>query len=210
MTIFGKCPFYRECKNPTIGIGLGQCDLGDQAICEGDMEYCDKPDDLKKQLLEQKRDAGNGEKEKDRKKLSSYTVLVVDDQDAVGRLVSVLLSRLGHRCTLALSGSEALGKAIHTTFDAVVTDIVMPGMDGICLTKELLTLYPRLPVMVMTAHSKDYSTESALMAGARDFITKPFTVDEFVFRFRKMMRDHTLLTRMESRQKEMTLAKPPS
>ena len=51
MSNFGKCQFYRESDNPSVGIGLGHCDLaGDQAICEGDIQYCDKSGDLRRQL----------------------------------------------------------------------------------------------------------------------------------------------------------------
>jgi len=64
----------------------------------------------------------------------------------------------------------------------VITDIVMPEMNGIALTRELLGLYPKLPVMIMTGHSKEYPTGLALAAGARDFIGKPFSNHEFILR----------------------------
>jgi FixJ family two-component response regulator len=72
-------------------------------------------------------------------------------------------------------------------------------------TKELLSLYPKLPIVVMIGHSKEHSTESALLAGARDFIEKPFTIDEFILRFNKMMRDQGILSQMEAKQNEMFL-----
>jgi diguanylate cyclase (GGDEF)-like protein len=66
----------------------------------------------------------------------------------------------------------------------------MPLTDGITLTKELLKLYPNLPVMIMTGHADEHAAESAISAGAREFIKKPFFIDEFILRFDKMMRDH--------------------
>ena len=208
MSNFGKCQFYRESDNPSVGIGLGHCDLaGDQAICEGDIQYCDKSGDLRKQLLEEKKKEGlnNKGEEDQKKKPSHYRVLVVDDQEPMGKLVAVLLARLGHQCITARNGAEALNKILQNKVDAVISDIVMPEMDGIVLTKKLLSLYPRLPILIMTAHGKEYSAESALMAGARDFIEKPFPIEEFAVRFNKMMRDHGMLSRMEARQNEITL-----
>jgi len=96
-----------------------------------------------------------------------------------------------------------LDKIGHEKFDAVITDIVMPGMDGIALTKKLLGLYPILPIMIVTGYSKDYPAESALAAGARDFIGKPFRYDELILRFNKMMSDHEILLRIDAKQKEM-------
>jgi diguanylate cyclase (GGDEF)-like protein len=66
----------------------------------------------------------------------------------------------------------------------------MPLMDGITLTRELLKLYPNLPIMIMTGHTDEHSAESAIAAGAQEFIKKPFFIDEFILRFDKMMRDH--------------------
>jgi response regulator RpfG family c-di-GMP phosphodiesterase len=57
--------------------------------------------------------------------------------------------------------------------------------------------------MIITGHSKEYPTESAIMAGARDFIGKPFPLDEFILRFNKMMSDHRISLEMESKQNEM-------
>jgi DNA-binding response OmpR family regulator len=94
---------------------------------------------------------------------------------------------------------------IQNRCDAVITDIVMPEKDGITLTKELLSMYPKLPIMVMTGFSQEHPTESALSAGARDFIKKPFSIDEFILRFNKMMRDHEMLCQIEAEHNERFL-----
>ena len=72
-------------------------------------------------------------------------------------------------------------------FDAIVTNIVMPKMDGITLTKELLKRTPKLPIMVITDPDNEFSSVTALAAGAREFIKKPFSLTEFGTRFEKMM-----------------------
>jgi two-component system cell cycle response regulator len=117
-------------------------------------------------------------------------ILIVDDEEMMSSFVVSLLSQHGHQCETAKDGIEALEKIKKNSFDSAVIDVVMPLMDGITLTKELLRLYPNLPIMIMTGHADDHSAESAIAAGAREFIKKPFSIDEFILRFAKMMRDH--------------------
>jgi diguanylate cyclase (GGDEF)-like protein len=101
-----------------------------------------------------------------------------------------LLAQKGHQCETAMNGLEALDKISKTEFDAVITDIVMPEMDGISLTKELSKRLQSLPVMIITGHAEEYSAETAMASGAREFIKKPFSTTEFIIRFDKMMREH--------------------
>jgi two-component system, OmpR family, response regulator ResD len=134
-------------------------------------------------------------------KIPRYNVLVVDDEEAVRRLVVTLLSQRGHQCFQAADGADALNRAAANKFDAVVTDIVMPQMDGIALTKELLKRNPKLPIMVMTGH--EFSSVTAVAAGAKEFIKKPFSPTEFALRFQKMMSDYELLLEIEAKQREL-------
>jgi diguanylate cyclase (GGDEF)-like protein len=123
-------------------------------------------------------------------KMGSYRVLIVDDEEMIGNFLCSLLPRYGHSCEVAKGGIEALEKIKNDSFDAAVIDIVMPHMDGVTLTEELLRLYSNLPVMLMTGHAQEHSAESAMAAGAREFIKKPFSIQEFIIRFDKMMCDH--------------------
>ena len=128
-----------------------------------------------------------------RKKTIPYRVLVVDDQELMGKLIADLLARFGHRCKVARSGTEALAYMKEGEYDAVITDIVMPEMDGVALTKELLGLRPDLPIMVITGHGGSSFSDSVLLAGARDFITKSSSINEFILRFDKMMDNQRML-----------------
>jgi diguanylate cyclase (GGDEF)-like protein len=119
-----------------------------------------------------------------------YKVLVVDDEEQMRKLIVSLLSHKGHQCVTVSNGLEALDKITEDKFDAVITDIVMPEIDGITLTKELSKRYQNLPVMVVTGHAEEYSAETAVASGAREFINKPFSISEFLIRFDKMMHDH--------------------
>jgi CheY-like chemotaxis protein len=82
-----------------------------------------------------------------------HRVLIVDDEEMVRNLVCSLLSKYGHSCETAKDGVEALEKLKKNSFDSAVIDIVVPLMDGITLTKELLKLNPKFPVMIMTGHA---------------------------------------------------------
>ncbi len=194
MSNLEKCPFYRGPACSPTGRGLGRCDLEDsqEAICKGDIQFCDNPDVLRRQLLEQeKKEISSSEKQGDQeKKPLIYRVLVVDDQEQMRKTIAAILSKQEHQCVTASNGVEALNKINQTRFDAVIADIVMPEMDGVVLTREISSLYPNLPIMVMTGYSKEHSAESVITAGARDFIEKPFSIDEFILRFNKMMHNH--------------------
>ena len=99
---------------------------------------------------------------------SHYNILVVDDEEQIRKLIASLLATKGHHVTTARNGLEALDKI--GKYDAVISDVVMPEMDGITLTEELSKQYQSLPVMVMTGLTEDYLAETAIASGARTFI----------------------------------------
>ena len=115
------------------------------------------------------------------------SVLVVDDNEPMRETIASILSDKGHQCESAENGIEALEKCKGTKFDAVVTDLDMPGMDGITLTRELTRCFLDLPVMLMTAHDDDSLEGSAKNAGAREFLRKPFDISEFLTKFHRML-----------------------
>jgi diguanylate cyclase (GGDEF)-like protein len=119
-----------------------------------------------------------------------YKILVVDDEEPMSKLIVSLLSPKGHQCVTVSNGLEALHKIKENRFDALIADVVMPEMDGLALTRELSKHYQSLPVMIMTGHADEYSAETAIASGAREFISKLFSITEFIIRFHKMMCDH--------------------
>jgi len=129
---------------------------------------------------------------------SKFTILVVDDEELVRRFILTFLSQLGYSCVAALDGIDALDKMKENKIDAVITDIKMPRMDGILLTKEVSTQYPGVPVMVMTAFDEEYSAGTAISLGAREFIKKPFSPEEFAIRLNKMIGDSETMKRVKS------------
>ena len=117
-----------------------------------------------------------------------YGVLVVDDEEPIRNLVVTFLTRLGHWCVKATDGVDALVKMKKNKIDAIITDIKMPKMDGIKLTEEILKQYPGLPIMVMTGFAEENTAESAISAGAWEFIQKPFSAEELTIRLNKMVK----------------------
>jgi CheY-like chemotaxis protein len=129
---------------------------------------------------------------------SRYTILVVDDEELIRNLLVTFLSKLGHSCVIAIDGVDALDKMKRNKIDVVITDIKMPNMDGIILTNKISLQYPELPIMVMTAFDEEYSAGVAISAGAREFIKKPFSLDEFAIRLHKMINDSEALRRLKA------------
>jgi two-component system, OmpR family, alkaline phosphatase synthesis response regulator PhoP len=129
---------------------------------------------------------------------SKYTILVVDDEELLRKFIVTFLSQLGYSSVTAIDGVDALEKMNGNKIDAVITDIKMPKMDGIILTREISTRYPGVPVMVMTAFDEEYSAGTAISLGAREFIKKPFSPDEFAIRLSMMIGDSETMKRVKN------------
>jgi two-component system response regulator AtoC len=103
-------------------------------------------------------------------------LLLVDDEPAVLFTLSEVMTERGHRVITARSGEDALTKLDEA--DAVVTDLSMPGMDGLELMAQIVSRDPALPVILLTAHGSERVAVAAMKQGAYDYIAKPFDIDE--------------------------------
>ncbi|HEY2029201.1 MAG TPA: sigma-54 dependent transcriptional regulator, partial [Myxococcales bacterium] len=101
-------------------------------------------------------------------------VLVVDDEQSLRKVLAATLSREGYQVEVAEDGEEALIVLERDGADVIVTDLVMPKMDGLSLLRRVVQKHPDVPVIVVTAHGKIDSAVEAMKAGAFDFVTKPF------------------------------------
>ncbi|MCF8083527.1 MAG: sigma-54 dependent transcriptional regulator [Deltaproteobacteria bacterium] len=101
-------------------------------------------------------------------------ILIVDDEARMRHLLSIMLTRKGHRVDQAGDGVEALEMIESTPFDMVITDIKMPRLDGIGLLKEVSRMDIPCPVVFITAFATVESAVEAMRLGAADYITKPF------------------------------------
>ncbi|RME50809.1 MAG: sigma-54-dependent Fis family transcriptional regulator [Deltaproteobacteria bacterium] len=105
-------------------------------------------------------------------------ILVVDDESNMRKVLSAILRREGYRVTSAATGAEALAWLATHRAAAVLTDLRMPGMDGLTLLKEINATDPQLPVIILTAYGTVNSAVEALKEGAFDYIQKPFEQEE--------------------------------
>src|SRR5262245_42051969 len=104
------------------------------------------------------------------------TVLVVDDEPGVRFALTEVLSDRGHRVIAAASGAEAL--ELLDGVDVVVTDLAMPGMDGLELVQQIAARAPALPVILVTAHGSEQVLRIASSRGVCRCVPKPFDIDE--------------------------------
>ena len=121
-------------------------------------------------------------------------ILVVDDETDMTRLLQRTLEpELGCRVTMAFSGEMAVDILQQTSFDLVICDVKMPGMDGFELLNRIRADYPDLTVVMLTAFGNIESAVKAIKSGAYDFIAKPFERDEIIFKIRKALERSLLL-----------------
>jgi two-component system response regulator PilR (NtrC family) len=108
----------------------------------------------------------------------SGSILVVDDEEIMREILESLLTREGYHVRVATGGEEGLELARSFPFDAVIVDVMMPGMDGLTLLEELKKLDDELPILMVTAFASVETAIGAMKRGAFDYITKPFKNDE--------------------------------
>ncbi|NNL85613.1 MAG: sigma-54-dependent Fis family transcriptional regulator, partial [Myxococcales bacterium] len=133
------------------------------------------------------------------------SVLVVDDDPLVRETVEELLTESGYAVELTEGADAALALAAERDFGLVLSDIRMPGKDGMELLPELRELCPGMPVILMTGYASIDSAVSAMREGAFDYITKPFRNEELLvsleraFAYRTLERENSSLRRAVSK-----------
>jgi DNA-binding response OmpR family regulator len=115
-------------------------------------------------------------------------VLVVDDEEAIRSALSRALVAEGLAIELADSGSEGLRRALTEAFDLVILDLLMSGVDGLTVLRQLLRDRPWQPVMVLSCLADVRSKVDCFELGARDYLTKPFSLAELLARVRNQLR----------------------
>lgn len=117
-------------------------------------------------------------------------ILVVEDEDAIREFVVINLQRAGYDVVEANSGEAALQKyeGNHGEFDVAILDIMMPGIDGLTVCKELRKKSGNLGIIMLTAKTQEMDKVTGLMLGADDYVTKPFSPSELVARVDSLYR----------------------
>jgi len=118
------------------------------------------------------------------------TILIVDDEESILKLIRYNLESEGYKVIAVKSGEEALTKAFEINPDIIVLDLMLPGLNGIEVCK-ILTKDERtslIPVLMLTARSEDADIIAGLEAGADDYITKPFSPKILIARIKTVLR----------------------
>jgi DNA-binding response OmpR family regulator len=117
----------------------------------------------------------------------SSTILLVDDEDSIQKLLTYPLEREGYRVLQARDGEEALTRFASERVDLVVLDIMLPKLDGLEVCKRLRA-ESEVPIIMLTARDDELDKVLGLELGADDYITKPFSIREFRSRVRALLR----------------------
>lgn len=107
-------------------------------------------------------------------------ILIVDDSPVMQRLLGYMLTNAGYEVEEASNGPEALEVLGETPPDLIFLDIMMPEMDGFEVLRQIRERYEMksLPVIILTAKAQDVDRETAMRAGANEYLTKPYTSEE--------------------------------
>lgn len=128
-------------------------------------------------------------------------ILIVDDEADIRQVVTLVLQEAGYAVNTAESTESARILLKNEHYDAVVTDVKMPGEDGISLLSLVHQEYPETPVVLMTAYAQLQMAIDAIKKGAFDFIQKPFNLDYFKNVVDKAV-NYSKLQRMEKNQRD--------
>lgn len=130
--------------------------------------------------------------------MEKQKILAIDDDPFIRTLVAEIMAKLGHECDVAEDGLAALDKLAASSYTIVITDIKMPRLDGVELTKRIKEKYNNTDIIVITAYNADYKCTDVIRAGASDFISKPFNVDELEAKINRIIRERTLRHELET------------
>lgn len=130
-------------------------------------------------------------------------ILVVDDKEAMRDVLRKFLAAEGYAVAVAADGREALAKYNCEKFALVLTDIKMPALDGTELLAEILQINSRAIVILMTAFGSIEAAVAAIKNGATDYVSKPFQMDDVLFRVARALKEKNLEERVETLEGEI-------
>lgn len=118
-------------------------------------------------------------------------ILIVDDEEGLRLSMQEFVTMSGFKTYMAASAEEALAMLDERQVDVVITDIILPGMDGLELTDAIKKDY-NIDVIVLTGYSGDYSYEEAISKGASDLVFKPIRFEELILRLKRVLKERKL------------------
>src|SRR5688572_19901268 len=135
-------------------------------------------------------------------------ILVVEDEDSIAQFIQQGLSEAGYAVDLVGDGRLGLDYALGVTYDAIILDIMLPGLNGFALLRELRSQHVMTPVLCLTARDTVEDRVRGLDVGADDYLVKPFAFTELLARLRALLRRPPLQTQtlLQVADLEMNLA----
>lgn len=117
-------------------------------------------------------------------------ILIIEDEPALARALAITLNARGYQATVAVTGRAGLGLVVETHPDLILLDLGLPDLDGMSVL-EAVRAWSQVPVVVLSARQTSHDKVAALDAGADDYVTKPFAMDELLARIRAATRRST-------------------
>ncbi|HET7215392.1 MAG TPA: response regulator, partial [Terriglobia bacterium] len=134
-------------------------------------------------------------------------ILIVDDEASAREVCVEALRGMGMKTGTAESGARALAELESVGADIVLSDVRMPGMDGIELLKVVRQKYPQTDVVIMTGYGTIQASVEAIKLGAYDYLTKPFKMDEFKQVFRRLVEKRRLESENRALRQQLKVRK---
>ncbi|MBE7171533.1 MAG: response regulator transcription factor [Williamsia sp.] len=120
--------------------------------------------------------------------MDNKTVLIIEDDNDITQLLTIHLSDLGCKIATAANGQKGLVIAKAERFDLVILDLMLPGLNGMEICRKLRQTDRQTPILMLTAKSEEIDKVMGLETGADDYLTKPFSVREFIARVKVIFR----------------------
>ncbi len=118
----------------------------------------------------------------------THTILIIEDDQNIVNLISLHIKDLGFKTEHAATGTEGLRQSLEHEYDLIILDIMLPGLDGLEICKRLRAENTTTPILMLTAKSEEIDKVVGLELGADDYITKPFSIREFIARVKAITR----------------------
>lgn len=120
--------------------------------------------------------------------MNNIKILLAEDDVNLGNLLKNYLMAKNYNTTLCVNGSIALDEFSSSVFNLCILDIMMPEMDGLALAREIRMTNPDIPIIFLTAKNQKDDILEGFRSGADDYITKPFSMEELVYRIEAVLR----------------------
>ncbi|MEH7549488.1 MULTISPECIES: response regulator transcription factor [Bacillaceae] len=130
-------------------------------------------------------------------------ILIIEDETQIARVLKVELEYEGYQVTVEHDGKAGLETALHSEFDLILLDVMLPGLSGIEVLRRLRKENRKIPVILLTARNTTFDKVAGLDQGANDYVTKPYEIEELLARIRAIIRNYP--NKVESKKEESLL-----